>query len=131
MLANDVRSVAAARQFVHDEIAGRGFDHDAALLLTSELVANVIRHANSDVTIRVDVERCLHVGVQDGAAATDAFREILFSANNVVPVAVRGGRGLPLVRLLADRFGLEDAPGEGKIVWFELDGEPGTNLSVL
>jgi anti-sigma regulatory factor (Ser/Thr protein kinase) len=120
-LANDVGSVAAARHFVQAQVAEQGFDHDAAMLLTSELVANVIRHAHSDITVWVSTEPCLHVGVQDGAAATEAFREILFSTSTEVPVTARGGRGLPLVGLLASRFGLDDASEGGKIVWFELD----------
>ena len=93
------------------------------MLLTSELVANVVRHAQTDLTVAVQFDEYVRIEVHDGAAATEAFRELLAGAPTSVPAESPGGRGLGLVRGLASRFGLADEPGvwNAKIVWFELD----------
>ncbi len=116
-------SVGTARRFVSSEFAERGLEPTVAVLLTSELVSNVVRHANTQLTVALRFELCVRIEVHDGAAATEAFREILARANTTMPVESPGGRGLPLVRGLASRFGLSDDPGRwnGKVVWFELD----------
>lgn len=36
-------------------------------------------------------------------------------------LTAEGGRGVLLVSTLADRWGVEQVPGGGKAVWFELD----------
>jgi anti-sigma regulatory factor (Ser/Thr protein kinase) len=42
---------------------------DAVVLMTSELVANVIRHANTEVRVNVDLGPPVRVEVHDGVAA--------------------------------------------------------------
>jgi anti-sigma regulatory factor (Ser/Thr protein kinase) len=117
------RSVAMARQWVRNLVSERDLDTSVAELLTTELVSNVVRHANTDVAVMAGFDGCVRVEVHDGQAATNAFREILNSAPMDVPLDSPGRRGIPLVRYLASRFGLADEPGvwSGKIVWFELD----------
>jgi anti-sigma regulatory factor (Ser/Thr protein kinase) len=116
-------SVGSARSFIASLLAERDFESSVAVLLTSELVANVVRHAHTELTLVVKLEGCVRVEVHDGLAATDAFREIVARPPIDVPADSSGGRGLGLVRSLASRFGLAEEPGEwnGKIVWFELD----------
>ena len=131
-LVAEPRSVGRARAFVSSLLADRGTDLFVALLLTSELATNVVRHAESDFTVMVALESCVRVEVHDAAAATDAFRALV--AN---PPAVSsdspGGRGLPLVRRLATRFGLDDEPGvrDGKVVWFETELNDGRSAASL
>jgi anti-sigma regulatory factor (Ser/Thr protein kinase) len=122
-LAAEPVSVGMARRFVSDLFVDRRLDPSLAVLLTSELVANVVRHAGTDLTVAIDFDEVVRIEVHDGAAATEAFREMLGSAPTSVPAGVPGGRGLGLVRMMASRFGLADEPGilNGKIVWFELD----------
>jgi anti-sigma regulatory factor (Ser/Thr protein kinase) len=116
-------SVATARRFVLTQFAVHELESTVAVLLASELVSNVLRHANTQLTVVLRFEPTIRIEVHDGEAATEAFREIFASAHTIMPVSSPGGRGLPLVRGLASRFGLSDEPGEwkGKIVWFELD----------
>jgi hypothetical protein len=75
--------------------------------------------ARTDVIVRVLRGPPFRVEVQDGAAATDAFRELVVAAPMAAPSSV-SGRGLALVREVAARLGLSDADVRGKVVWFEL-----------
>lgn len=122
-LAAELASVGIARRYVHSRLVERDIEPFIAVLLTSELVSNVVRHARTELTIVVTLVPYVRVEVHDGAAATDAFREILANPPVAIPAHSPGGRGLGLVRAMASRFGLSDEPGEwnGKIVWFELD----------
>jgi phosphoserine phosphatase RsbU/P len=122
-LAPEPRSIGAARRFVQSQLAARDAEASVAVLLTSELVTNVVQHARTQLTLVVRVEPSVRVEVHDGVAATRAFREMVARPPTEVPATSPGGRGLGLVSALATRFGLDDEPreGEGKIVWFELD----------
>jgi anti-sigma regulatory factor (Ser/Thr protein kinase) len=115
-------SVRRARYFVRSLLVDRHTEPPVAELLTSELVTNVVRHAESDFTVMVGFEACVRVEVHDALAATNAFREIVDHPPEAA-VDSPGGRGLPLVRQLSSRFGLDVEPGvwNGKIVWFEID----------
>ncbi|HEY3942157.1 MAG TPA: ATP-binding protein [Acidimicrobiales bacterium] len=110
-----VSQVAVARQFVHDALVGWDGDHDThtTILLTSELVTNAVIHAQSAIglTIRYEPPR-VTVEVHD-----DSDRLPL---DLVVDSAAGGGRGVHLVSLLADDWGVRSIPGQGKVVWFTL-----------
>ena len=62
----------------------------------------------------------VRVEVHDGVAATDAFRAMIGAAPAMPRPDSPGGRGLALVRALATNVGLDDDPGGGKVVWFEV-----------
>jgi anti-sigma regulatory factor (Ser/Thr protein kinase) len=86
---------------------------EVAILLTSELVTNAVRHSCGPIEVqaRFCSARVLRVEVCDTghapiAAATPAVDDV-------------GGRGLYLVDALADAWGTEHH-GTGKRVWFEL-----------
>jgi anti-sigma regulatory factor (Ser/Thr protein kinase) len=88
---------------------------DDALLLTSELVTNAVRHGAGEITCRLWPGR-------------EVVRLEVSDASPVVPHAVeRGlvadsGRGLHIVDTLASRWGaVPDQRAAGKTVWFELD----------
>jgi anti-sigma regulatory factor (Ser/Thr protein kinase) len=96
----------------------------AAQLLSSELVANSVRHAGlateEALTLSVECgEETLRVEVRDGGAG--------FNALTVLAEHARGDqryRGIYFVDALADRWGFRR--GEcGCHIWFEIDLVPG------
>lgn len=88
---------------------------DVAELLVSELVANAVLHARTEIYLRVDADRTrVRVEVVDGSRAPVRLREFSEQATT--------GRGLALVEALAARWGSEVVADNGKSVWFELDG---------
>src|SRR5881398_3212283 len=108
-------SARQARRFVADVLTGAGAHEliDTATLLTSELVTNGIVHAHTE--LRVTVEATAHwvrVEVVDGNPMLPARRGYDEQANT--------GRGLEMVELLADDFGMQPIDGDGKRVWFRL-----------
>ena len=119
-LPAELPSIARARAFVAEHAADHVDEVDAVVLMTSELVTNVVRHTTSDFTVRVEVGRPLRVEVHDGHAATDAFRALIAERPPLAPVTAVGGRGIGLVHALATRVGLDDDEGGGKVVWFEV-----------
>ena len=86
---------------------------DTAALLVSELVTNAVRHAGTELQLTILAESGhVRIEVEDGSATLPRSRTSdLYDA---------GGRGLPLVEALADRWGSEST-GTGKLVWAELD----------
>lgn len=85
---------------------------EIAVLLTSELVTNVIVHARTPMRLSVDVdESALRVALADDAARGPVRR----SAGDTRLT----GRGMHLVESLSNQWGVEPSP-TGKTVWFEL-----------
>ena len=119
-LPGDLSSAAPARRFVEQMLDGRVEDLTAVALMTSELVANVAHHAPSELTLTVRAGPPVRVEVHDGVAATEAFRDLMNGSGAMPDVSAASGRGLPLLRLLATRVGLDDDAGGGKVVWFEV-----------
>jgi anti-sigma regulatory factor (Ser/Thr protein kinase) len=119
VVARDVTDLSMVRAFVAEQARGHLSDVFGAVLLTSELVTNVVRHARTDATVRVVVGPPFRVEVHDGAAATDAFRELI-AESPMVQAAKVDGRGLAVLHHMAARVGLEDDPDGGKVVWFEM-----------
>ncbi|MET8254951.1 STAS domain-containing protein [Micromonospora sp. NPDC005197] len=100
-----------ARELVGDACARWNLPGAAgpAALVLSELVGNVVRHAGTPMQVTVTLRRpYLHLAVVDGsrAAAQPADPDL----------RAEGGRGLLLVRELAQRWGSVPA-GQGKAVW--------------
>jgi anti-sigma regulatory factor (Ser/Thr protein kinase) len=112
-------SVRRARDFVARAVADHVGDPAEVLLMTSELVTNVVGHVGSAVTITVRDGPGVRIEVHNHQAATEAFRDLLHDSPlpaNTSPT----GRGLGLVRSLASRVGLDDDPARGgKVIWFE------------
>lgn len=112
------KAVRIARQQVSRALAGWGVPEDAvdtAVLITSELLTNAIRHCDYEdpahlvlvcITdegpeLRLEVSDPSRVPPRPGAAANDA----------------ESGRGLMLVRAAASDFGARDREPTGKTVW--------------
>lgn len=108
-------SVARARRFIRETAPDLGDAGEVAELLTSELVANAVGHAASDVTITVLQGPPVRVEVHDGLAATDAFRRMIAKLPPTAEVSSVGVRGLGIVHNLATRIGLDDS-ADGKVV---------------
>ena len=111
-------SVKRARDFVARAVADHVVDPAEVLLMTSELVTNVVGHVGSAVTITVRDGPVVRIEVHNHEAATEAFRDLLHNSPRPAHTSPTG-RGLGLVRSLASRFGLDDDSGGGKVVWFE------------
>ena len=88
---------------------------ESAQLLISELVVNSVLHAESEVTVRLDLlPGKLRVGIADGSPVAPEVR--------TVDAASVTGRGLMIVEALASDWGVEPT-ADGKVVWFELDAD--------
>jgi serine/threonine-protein kinase RsbW len=88
----------------------RDFIDDARVVVT-ELVANVVRHAGTDVCIEVELlDDRLRIAVVDHAEGEVVLR--------TVDPRDLGGRGLHLVDELSECWGVDQHPGE-KSVWAE------------
>jgi anti-sigma regulatory factor (Ser/Thr protein kinase) len=109
------REVGRARRVLTRALDSWGVGNptsEVAVLLTSELVTNAIRHGLAPVRLRAGLARPgLRVEVEDDGSGTVATRR-----SEIDDV---DGRGLQIVAFLADRWGCGPASG-GKRVWFEL-----------
>ncbi len=121
-LATGPAAPAEARHRVRDAIRTWQVpvDLDAALLLTSELVTNAIRHeaglgAQAVMLAIASSRGRLRVDVHDTSRSLPAVAE--------VPADAETGRGLLLVETLSDEWGFYRTPA-GKAVYFTLAFEP-------
>jgi anti-sigma regulatory factor (Ser/Thr protein kinase) len=117
-LATGPAAAAEARRRVRAAIASWQVpvDQDAALLLTSELVTNAVRHeAGQRAQAVMLVISCfrgrLRVDVHDTSRSLPAVAD--------VPADAETGRGLLLVETLSDEWGFYRTPA-GKAVYFTL-----------
>ncbi|HEX8102225.1 MAG TPA: ATP-binding SpoIIE family protein phosphatase, partial [Solirubrobacteraceae bacterium] len=112
-------SAAAARRWLERALDGAGGEElvATAALLTTELVANAVRHGGGrwlEVALALD-DAAVRVEVADAGAGAPRPQA-------PPDPGVDSGRGLMIVEALAQRWGYEpDASGRGKRVWFELD----------
>jgi serine phosphatase RsbU (regulator of sigma subunit)/anti-sigma regulatory factor (Ser/Thr protein kinase) len=110
--------VAVARQQLRELLHDWTCDDqvDSAVLLVSETLTNVLVHTDADALLVAEVagapgERRLRIEVTDTSDDLPHMRRPGELASS--------GRGLVLIELLADTWGV--APrGEGKSIWFEL-----------
>lgn len=105
-------SVPAARRFLREVLGGEPTELvEAAELMTSELVANSVRHANSEFELAISTGGEIRVEVRDGGEGQPQ----LLSPTPREPT----GRGLRIVDAMSDAWGVQPSPG-GKTVWFTL-----------
>jgi anti-sigma regulatory factor (Ser/Thr protein kinase) len=89
---------------------------DSAVLLVSEMVTNVLVHTDTDALLLAEVT---------GEPGARRLRAQVTDTGDDLPHRRRpgelasSGRGLMLVELLADAWGV-DPRGEGKSIWFAL-----------
>ncbi|HEX6264587.1 MAG TPA: ATP-binding protein [Actinomycetota bacterium] len=118
VVSSHATAFVEARRFVRDSVGPvPSRIVDDAILLTSELVTNAVRHAGLDdqdeieVTVSVD-PRILRITVRDRGPG--------FDPEAMVPRSDEGGWGLDLLRRLSSRWSV-DRDSAGTDVWFEID----------
>jgi anti-sigma regulatory factor (Ser/Thr protein kinase) len=83
---------------------------EAALLLTSELVGNAVRHGSPQIALSVDcADERIHVEVEDQGET--------FPRQRTPHHMSEGGRGLMLVQAYSNNWGVRRLD-KGKSVWF-------------
>lgn len=131
--AADLRSVAEVRHALRALLDGRAEPDRSATaeLLTSELLANALVHTDGEAVVTAVVSgRRLRVEVRDfaerggGIGGVGAVARSASPADDEEAGQRTSGRGLLLVRALADAWGVR-AHDVGKSVWFELEGLTG------
>lgn len=111
----DWESAGAARRFVSTTLThwDCGELEYVTTLLASELVANALLHAGTEIDVVIrQSEECLRVEVHDGDHRLPSRKRYSITSTT--------GRGLALVEDLALDWRAEVTP-EGKVVWFEVD----------
>lgn len=108
----EAKSVGAARRFATDLLAGApAATLDAVELMVSELATNCIRHADAPFEITISRSRDrIRVEVTDDAGGTPTMR----SPGPEDPT----GRGLRIVEMFSEAWGVERRAASGKSVWF-------------
>lgn len=121
-ILRDPRSASVARRFISDFCNAARLGEElcqVAGLLVSELVTNAIRYGGSSALLEAQMPGgALRVTVADE-------NPHLPEVGQAPALTAEGGRGVLLVSTLADRWGVEQLPGGGKAVWFELDVREG------
>ena len=116
-LAKGEAVLAAARDFAAEVAVAAGQDRlaDDVALLVSELITNALLHGAEPIALTVQVSgRRIRLEVEDAATTMPRLLDALRGAEH--------GHGLEIVAGLADRWGADRVPGDGKIVWAELRG---------
>lgn len=116
VLPPEPASAARGRRLVRHFLAENDLDAlvDTATLLVSEVVTNAVVHAATAVELSFQLTpRGAWVGVHDRSSVLPGVRYYDDSSMT--------GRGLGLVELLADAWGV-DARTDGKLVWFTVAG---------
>jgi anti-sigma regulatory factor (Ser/Thr protein kinase) len=109
-------SSSAARAFLRAalqtwELDGFG---EVTELLTTELVANVVRHVGAPMTVRaLRQPTTIRVEVDDPSPEPPVAKNPELLDDH--------GRGLLMIAALADEWGVTQHPGDGKTVWFKID----------
>jgi anti-sigma regulatory factor (Ser/Thr protein kinase) len=115
-------AVTAARRFVVAELADvpRSVVDEIAVMV-SELATNCVRHTDGEFRVRVEHDaRRVRIEVTDRGAGMPTLR--------VPPASEPSGRGLRIVRELADSYGVQPLPDPpGKTVWFVVSLDHASN----
>jgi anti-sigma regulatory factor (Ser/Thr protein kinase) len=107
--------VARARRFVEQMVREWELEQllDDALMVSSELVTNAVTHAQSSCRIRLTLNPArLRIAVMDAGVGTPEPMPPSQTEEH--------GRGLYMVDAVTTAWGLEEVPGDGKLVWAEL-----------
>jgi anti-sigma regulatory factor (Ser/Thr protein kinase) len=110
------RSVGAARRFATTTLEGTTpAVLESVELMVSELATNSVRHARTGFRLMIRYsEGVILVEVTDRACGTPAMR----SPGPEDPT----GRGLLIVDMLSDEWGVDYRAARGKTVWFKVAG---------
>ena len=105
----DPRSARAVRQFVTDALPESN-QLDDIVLTASELASNVIRHAHTPYTVRLELlENLIRLEISDGSSIVPAVKDLTDSPG-----------GLRIVTAASDKWGIEGNLN-GKTIWAEFN----------
>lgn len=133
-LAAEVSSVPGARRFVTDGLMDWGREHlvDDAALCVTEMAANAALHSGSSyMQVRMsDLDPAVRLSVEDAGglvplpAVTPSPMPAARQGDDLPPVEALGttGRGLAIVSVLAESWGIEEHD-EGRRIWADLAGD--------
>lgn len=107
-------SAVAARRFVRGSLAEHGVPPEDSELIVSELLANVVQHAHTPITVKLEVGQTVRIEVHDGNSIVPAIKDAAEDAES--------GRGLFIISTLASQWGI-DTTANGKCVWVEITRE--------
>lgn len=113
LLSRDPQAVSQARSFALTSLAAWSLTtlSDRVALVVSELVTNAVRYGKDPVELSLHRRaKDLRVDVADGVPTTQAAH-----AGPSVGDFAESGRGLAIVRAVADSFDWVDVPDDGKI----------------
>ena len=111
-MPSEAVSVLRARRFVCAHLVEHRLWYlvDDVRLVVSELAANAVLHAHSPFTVSLgQVDRAVVLSVQDGSPGAPVLLAPELSDT--------AGRGVSIVDLVSDDWGVTHAPGGGKSVW--------------
>ena len=115
-LAAEPLSASRARAFVSQHLVNHRLMHlvDPVRLVASELATNAMVHADTPFVVTLSQSPSLTgdsvlLSVQDGSASR--------LAPTVAHAMDTGGRGLSIVAILSDTWGVTADPGGSKTVW--------------
>lgn len=107
-------NASRARRFAAEELAAWGVPQECVILVVSELVTNAILHARSEFEVGLfHLGEHVRIEVCDDNPRLPVFE-------GVTHEGAHSGRGLEMVQVLAERWGVEPHVGHGKTVWCEI-----------
>ncbi|HET9059011.1 MAG TPA: ATP-binding protein [Acidimicrobiales bacterium] len=108
-------SVKLGRHFARDVLAAAGLVElcDTAQLGTSELVANAVRHAGTDILLTVSLSNAVTISIEDHQPE---LRRPMPPRSDELG---ESGRGLHIVAAVSQDWGVRSIAG-GKVIWFTL-----------
>ncbi len=114
-LPEQLSSVSRARHFVGDVLRGWNLDAlvEDAELGTTELVANAVRHARTNLVLTIRVDGVVTIAIHDGQP--ELCRSVAADSDYMA----ENGRGVHIVSAIARDWGITTA-ANGKVVWFNL-----------
>lgn len=115
-LAGDARAAAQARKLTRETLTRWRVPAvvDTVVLIASELVTNAVRHGRPPARLALHRrEHDVRIDVHDNDACAAGLGGVTRSED---PDA-ESGRGLPIVEALSERTGVEQVPGDGKVVY--------------
>jgi anti-sigma regulatory factor (Ser/Thr protein kinase) len=116
-------SARRARSFVSHHLVEHRMLHlvEPARLVASELAANAIMHATTPFTVTLlSVDGTVRLAVEDGGALAIGASQA--SQDQASPVMAVSGRGLAIVDILSQEWGVTTERPGSKIVWASFAG---------
>ncbi|GGM87429.1 hypothetical protein GCM10010106_38400 [Thermopolyspora flexuosa] len=128
-VVREPKFVSEARDRARGVLTGWGLLDDDILLMLTELLTNALVHGEGRIFVSLSwnaEQGRLTCAVGDGGNAPTTPWDVTMAASQQDDDLAENGRGLAIVDMLADEWGVTSGPdGVGKAVWFcRRPGEP-------